>query len=326
MASTPVGRNIPGADAVADRDQNEVKEIMRDYLKRSMTPSDDSRLAEAYQSRDRLYQDIFDTVLHFIKAAGDDSKLAERLSAFGADLAGIIYPHTSPEHQRYIALYTACMTYADDLGSRHVEALAQFSRRFATGQKQLSPPLEFLADLLRKSYDLWPEVGADTIISSTLIAITAMHVECTAGNVAVIPKATWWPNYFRTRTGFSLPYAHFSFVKGWRSTTDSYMQLLPYLEFFLNSSNDVLSFYKEELSGETANYVHIRATTDEMTPVETLRLLADETLACEEKIRVFIGEDHELMAIWRSLEQGFLAFHMKTPRYRLMDLTISEND
>ena len=107
-----------------------------------------------------------------------------------------------------------------------------------------------------------------------------------------------------------------------------------------------MSFYKEELSGETANYVHIRATTDEMNPVDTLRLLAEETLACEEKIRLFIGEDHELMAIWRSLEQvrtrttcltrgedaltkifkGFLSFHMKTPRYRLADLRLSEED
>ena len=51
------------------------------------------------------------------------------------------------------------------------------------------------------------------------------------------------------------------------------------------------------------NYVHIRATTDEMTPVDTLRLLADETLACQQKIRLLIDKDRELMAIWRSLEQ-----------------------
>ena len=211
--------------AVAD--EKEVKEITRNYLKRSLLTRDDTRLAEAYQSREKVYQEILDTVSGFIKAAGDDPKLAERLSAFGADSAGIIYAHTSPEHQRYIALYTACMGYADDLGSRNVEALAQFSRRFTTGEKQLSPPLDFLADLLRQSYGLWPEVGADTIISSFMIALTAMHVECTTANIAVIPKATWWPNYFRSRTGFPLPYAHFSFMKGWRPTTDSYMQLLP---------------------------------------------------------------------------------------------------
>ena len=64
-----------------------------------------------------------------------------------------------------------------------------------------------------------------------------------------------------------------------------------------------MSFYKEELSGETGNYVHIRATTDESTPVDTLRLLADETLACEERIGLLIGKDRELMAVWQSFEQ-----------------------
>ena len=89
--------------------------------------------------------------------------------------------------------------------------------------------------------------------------------------------------------------------------------------------------------------MHIRATADQATPMEILRSLANETLACEEKINLLIGEDRELMAIWRSHEQvgghgmhhrrayqrtqqGFIAFHMKTPRYRLEDLTPPKDD
>ena len=91
--------------------------------------------------------------------------------------------------------------------------------------------------------------------------------------------------------------------------------------------------------------MHIRATTDGRTLVDTLRSLADETLACEEKIGLLIGNDRELMAIWRSFEQvrcravrhyrhgsrqllnvfkGYLAFHMKNPRYHLAELTLPE--
>ena len=56
--------------------------------------------------------------------------------------------------------------------------------------------------------------------------------------------------------------------------------------------------------GETKNYIHIRATTDQMTVMDTLRLLADEVLACAQRIETLIGsEDPELMAIWRSFEQ-----------------------
>ncbi|KAM5542953.1 hypothetical protein V8D89_003337 [Ganoderma adspersum] len=313
MAFTPTGENILPADAVSA--QREVREIIRNYLNRTVTTcSDVFCLAEASQKCAMLSQDILNTVSGFVNATGDDSTVAVKLSVVAADLAGTSYTHTSPEHQRYIAIYTACVVYADDIGSRHIDALAQFSRRIVTGERQLSPGLEVLAGLLKQSYNLWPEVGADCIISSTLVAITSMYLECTMGNMVVNPKATRWPNYFREKTGFASAYAHFNFMKGWRSTPDSYMQLSP----------DLLSFYKEELSGDTTNYVHIRAATDESTPVDTLRLLADETLACEEKIGLLIGEDCELMAVWRSFEQGYLAFHVKTPRYRLDDLTFSE--
>ena len=209
------------------RNEKEVKEIMRDYLQRSMTPSDHFRLAEAYQRSAQLSQDIFSTVSGFIKAAGDDQKLAEKISIWAGDVAGSLYTHTSPEHQQYIALYISCMAYADDLGCTNVEALAQFSRRFATGEKQLSPPLDLLAGLLKQAYDLWHEVDADAIISCTLVTITAMHLECTTGDMAAIPQATMWPNYFRSMTGFASAMAHFNFTKGWRSKPDSYMQLLP---------------------------------------------------------------------------------------------------
>ena len=62
------------------RNEKEVKEIMRDYLKRSLTPSDHFSLAEAYQRSAQLSQDIFSTVSDFTKAAGDDQKLAEKIS------------------------------------------------------------------------------------------------------------------------------------------------------------------------------------------------------------------------------------------------------
>ena len=208
------------------RGQQDVKKILQNYLQRSMTTGDVFQLKEAYLTG-MLYQDVYDKVSDFIKAAGDNPQVVEPLTTVGCEIAGNTYKHTSPQHQYYIALFTACVTYADDLGGRHIEALGQFSRRFATGEMQLSPALDVLADLLKQSYDLWPEVGADGIVSGTLIAITAMYIEYTTGNMQVTPRATWWPNYFRNKTGICSPYAHFNFPKGWRSTPDSYLQLLP---------------------------------------------------------------------------------------------------
>lgn len=192
-----------------------------------MGSSDGFRAAEAHPGGGKLYDDVSRKVSAFIQAAGDDPKFIEKITVAGCDFAEIIYGHTSLEHQRYIALYTACMFYSDDLGTRHLEAVGQFSRRFATGEKQLNPALDVFADVLRQAYDLWPQVGADAIVSGTLEGVTAMHLEYTTGDMATTPRATWWPNYLRNRTSFCAPFAHFNFMKTWRATPETYIQLLP---------------------------------------------------------------------------------------------------
>nr|VWP01600.1 Uncharacterized protein [Ganoderma boninense] len=217
--------------------QNEVKEILRDYLKRSVTTAktDDFYLVKIHERSAKLFQRIFGTVSDFVEDVGDNVEVAKKLSTVAADMGVTAYGHTSSAHQEYIALYTACVVYADDVGSRHVEALAQFSHRFSTGEKHPFPVLNVLAGLMKQSYDLWSKTGADAIISSTLMGIAARHLECTSNDMTITPQATWWPNYFRNRTGFATAYAHFNFMKSWRPTPDSYMQSLPYLEFFINS-------------------------------------------------------------------------------------------
>ena len=138
-------------------DQQEVREIVKDYLNRTRntTPTgDDFRLPEAYQLCDKLYRDTFEKVSEFVIAAGDDPGVVDKLTASACDTTGTAYMHASAEHQQYIALYTACVLYADDLGSRHVEALGEFSRRFASGEEQLNPALQVFAGLLKQAHDL----------------------------------------------------------------------------------------------------------------------------------------------------------------------------
>ena len=49
--------------------------------------------------------------------------------------------------------------------------------------------------------------------------------------------------------------------------------------------------------------MHIRAATDEATVIKTLRLLADETLACIERIELLIGKDSNIKELWNSFRQ-----------------------
>ena len=139
------------------------------------------------------------------------------------------YGHTSAAHRAFIAHYTACLMYVDDLGARYLDAVMRFTGRFARGEAQPDPVLDALAQLLRReTYELWNVYGADAIIAGTLDAVSAMYVEhSTEDKVLVKPVATRFPYYLRTRAGIGPPYIHFAFMGGWRTGADTYLQVVP---------------------------------------------------------------------------------------------------
>lgn len=119
-----------------------------------------------------------------------------------------------------------------------------------------------------------------------------------------------------------------------------------------NAVNDLFSFYKEELAGETWTYIHMRTrslsasgaqgsgTTGEWTPNDTIRLLCDETTEavrkidgllrleeCERKMR---GEptgwseidklDVEIAQQWRAFRDGYVSWYVECRRYKLCSM------
>ncbi len=60
-----------------------------------------------------------------------------------------------------------------------------------------------------------------------------------------------------------------------------------------------LSFYKEELAGETNNYVHLRAGAEQNSPGNVLRHLVEEVLESANRIDALTSEDPELAALWQ---------------------------
>ncbi|EJF61095.1 terpenoid synthase [Dichomitus squalens LYAD-421 SS1] len=230
------------------------------------------------------------------------------------------YGHTTHEHRYFIALYTACLMYVDDLGERDLDAVMRFTGRFARGEKQPDKILQRLAQLLGSAHDLWTQFGADAIISGTLDAVTAMYIEFTTKDMVVKPSATRFPYYLRTRAGLGPPYIHFIFMKEWRATPESYLQVLPDMEHWTLGTNDILSFYKEELAGETNNYVHLRASAERTSTEEVLRRLVEEVLDSARRMDALTYEDSKLTALWRTYMQGYLEFSLSAKRYRLAEL------
>ena len=143
------------------------------------------------------------------------------------NMAECCYNHTSPEHQYFIALYTAFTFYADDHCTNNPEPIGQFARRFSLGATQLDPVLDRLAAHIKCAYDLWPQVGANAIISGTFDSLTAMYIECTTKDMPIAPSATKYPYYIRTSSGVGFPYAYFIFPSSWRASVNSYLQIVP---------------------------------------------------------------------------------------------------
>ncbi|OBZ70154.1 Trichodiene synthase [Grifola frondosa] len=244
----------------------------------------------------------------------------DKMLSNSCNMAETCYGHASPEHQYFIALYTAFTFYADDHCEGDPEPVGQFAHRFTNGEMQLDPVLDRFAAHIKTAYELWPLIGANTIISGTLNSMTAMYIEYTTRSMAISPSATRYPYYLRTMSGVGPPYAHFIFPKTWRASVNSYLQLIPELDYFINCTNDILSFYKESLAGETDNYVHLRAAAERKTPTIVLRELSSEVTNTVRRIKVVTAKDKELAAVWHRFLNGYLEFHIKTPRYRLKEL------
>jgi hypothetical protein len=112
--------------------------------------------------------------------------------------------------------------------------------------------------------------------------------------------------------------------------------------------NDVLSFHKEEIDGETYNLIHLRTRSlslsgfhglganEEWTCYDTLRLLCDEIREatyridgmlrleeCEKKLQGSsdahdIDEmDVEIAKQWRGWRDGYISWHLECRRYKL---------
>ncbi|KAI0352667.1 terpenoid synthase [Trametes cingulata] len=248
---------------------------------------------------------------------------AKKIVDTACRFAETAYIHLSPEHQAFVARYTAYFIYSDDLGAHHLEALGQFARRFANGERQLDPVLERLAEMVKRSHELWTTIGSNSIITGTLDALMGYHLEFTTPNMVIRPGATRFPDYMRYRTGINPPFIAFIFMRSWEFTTESYLQLIPELESWIGFVNDLFSFYKEHLAHEANNYICIRAAAEQTPPLVILRRLADEMLETTYRIYRLAEGDTALSELLHGYIQRYLEFHLDTPRYRLAELGLT---
>ncbi|KAF5346860.1 hypothetical protein D9756_010553 [Leucocoprinus leucothites] len=132
--------------------------------------------------------------------------------------------------------------------------------------------------------------------------------------------APGFPQFTRRMSGISRAYCFQVFppvldVKEW-------IQVTPDLLHFIDHTNDLLSFYKEEFEGESVNFVSMSAKENGNTKVEALKQLADATAECYERAVQLLQSSPEALNAFRGFCIGFVAFHSLSVRYKLNNLDL----
>ncbi|KAJ7642326.1 isoprenoid synthase domain-containing protein [Mycena polygramma] len=318
-------------------------------------------------SHDTNYWDQFHQWI--VYSLGPTSSFGEKHMAEIEHAAGSIsercYPYASTELQLLFAKMTALGILMDD--SIQDEAMyseiAQFSHKLFLGEPQENCLLALFHATLKELSCAFEnnEVLRDmavvpwiTFIDGCLMERQIFSSQREMANTSYLnglpPN---FPRYLRVKSGTSEFYVAgiFKATKEQNLPFSKFIQAVPDAVFTIDVMNDILSFHKEELAGETYNFIHLRTRAlscagkrgsgpaGEWTPDDTLHLLCEEVLEatrrvdgvlrleeCERKTRGEIGPeasggvdelDVEIAKQWRAWRDGYISWHLECRRYKL---------
>ncbi|KAJ5729913.1 uncharacterized protein N7483_004421 [Penicillium malachiteum] len=166
-------------------------------------------------------------------------------------------------------------------------------------------------------------------------------------------SAEEFPTHLRVSTGSALLYVAPIFKKG-RTDEVPYMfwiSTIPDMCYFINNVNDLLSFPKEVIAGETWNYMSMTTRTKRQagrqsmfkskhgtlwtyrdTLCETLSGLRQRSIALDEAFTSCVlfegqkgqhdlkGESQKAAQLWNAFKHGFICWHLNCYRYGLQNL------
>ncbi|GJE97304.1 terpenoid synthase-like protein [Phanerochaete sordida] len=236
----------------------------------------------------------------------------------GADLGKIVYRHTSVETQVQIALWTAVLVAIDNFDV-DAAATAEFAERFHIGQAQLHPLLDRLAGTLRRMHEFFHPHSAAIIVSDSVQCVSCMVVDKENEERGSHPASIEYLTYKRLHNGLGDGYAYCVWDKLHFPDLSAFIQAIPETSLCFVYLNDLLSFYKEEVVGERANFVHERARVTGKDVQAALMDTLNDTVDAVNRGRRILQDGPERSA-WEGFLEGYVVFHFMSPRYKLKQL------
>ncbi|KAF7976775.1 hypothetical protein HWV62_5784 [Athelia sp. TMB] len=237
-------------------------------------------------------------------------------------LANAAYGHLKDRSTRqWICLYTAFIIYFDDILEKDASLVQEFQQNFLAGKPQGNAFLDLYATFLRKAWLHFHPTCANLIVTSMFDFLTGLLIDTQCSHMAVDSRAVNYPRWFRTVNGGSRAYAFFIFAR--EVPLDQYIQVVSDTHGIVDDINDILSFYKEELRGETTNQISQMAQLQGKTKLEALRQLSRESI---ERIRrsgdVLSPYPVAYDMYMNHWLPGYVRYYFTEKRYQLGDLKL----
>ncbi|KAG0699965.1 isoprenoid synthase domain-containing protein [Suillus ampliporus] len=219
----------------------------------------------------------------------------------------------------WMCLFTATATCVDDmLGENDLVHVYRFNERFASYQPQGNPVLDALDVLLRDVACLYSPPVSDLIVASTLNFVSYIVLDNETKDMQISAQTPFYPEYSRILSGLVDGYAFAIFPS--TLPVREYVQCMPDLRIVVNHTNDILSYYKEEIEGETANYLSLMAASRAITKQDALRELIEKTVQAHHNVLEFLRPQTEAYDAYVSFFNGYFKFHASMGRYKLEEI------
>ncbi|KAL0960914.1 hypothetical protein HGRIS_005923 [Hohenbuehelia grisea] len=282
-----------------------VKELVREFLEFISIPTNNTIQAP---DLDRLTLAILGYTSSWNTSFAHLRQPNETVAFHSAAMAELSYPGHRFEVKFHIGMFTWFMLYIDDCAEDMPELLEGFQERFLARLPLQDPLLQKYAELLLRTYDHWDPLTANSIIAAGLEYVTATTLETDEGfrTLKLDKNAGNFAYYFRRKTGVAEAYALMLFPRQENPSRWAFLPAVADLNLFIDLSNDILSFYKEEKAGENTNYIHIRAKCCQEYPLSVLRKTVEESIGAAKRATLTLGDSTAAAGAWRLFKQGFV--------------------
>ncbi|KAH8100283.1 Trichodiene synthase-domain-containing protein [Cristinia sonorae] len=243
----------------------------------------------------------------------------QKFAALGLNMGTMAYRHTPIDVQMAISIYTTLGIMVDE-DIMTIQTICEFPRRLFGGRVQPHPILARFAECLASMHEHFSPYSANAITTNTVDFVSAeMLVRGEGGPDVKGSAGSAYADYIRLKNGLGETYAAFVWPRAMFPETKRYVRTFPYISEFACYGNDLYSFYKEEIVGETENYVSQHAAARGQPSVKSLQDIADKLVEIDSRVREILGDGPEKKA-WESFIIGYAEFHLHTPRYRLKEI------